>query len=248
MTNEMKRNPAIEFFRILMMLGIVLLHVCQQRAGSWPNNVLVSCVPGFVLISGYFGIRFSCRKLLKLYAVAIYASLVVPLVGGVLSWPAYWQEVLRVWNLRLDAVQPSGFWFLHAYAVMSVLAIPVEMLLDGEVTEEKFKRLWKLSLPVFVIVFGWGFLTKFRALASVMPTVNGLQAFSPLTLFATYLLGRLARLHEMLHGGSAYRRPVAVTAFIMLLAIIGMTRTYLCSYHSVFSVGLAMAAFYASSA
>lgn len=30
MTNEMKRNPAIEFFRILMMLGIVVLHVCQQ--------------------------------------------------------------------------------------------------------------------------------------------------------------------------------------------------------------------------
>lgn len=237
----MRRNPAIEFYRILMMFGIVLLHVCQQRAGSWPNNVLVSCVPGFVLISGYFGIKFSWRKLLSLYLVAIYASVLVPLVGGVTSWPDYGYEVLRVWNIRLDAVQPSGFWFLHAYAVMSVLTIPVEMMLEGELTASKALRLRQLSLPIFVVVFGWGFLTKFKMLVPIVPTVNGLQAFSPLTLFASYLVGRNLSVWERLRGRIPCR--IILSVLIASFVLLSVSRAYLCGYNSLLSVLLAGALF-----
>lgn len=237
----MRRNPAIELFRTFMMFGIVLLHVCQLRPGLWPNNVLVFCVPGFVIISGYFSIRFSWRKILKLYLVAVYASLIIPLAGGCWTLSSYFSEVLRVWNVRLDAVSPSGFWFLHAYAVMSVLAIPVEMVLEGELTREKACRLRQISVPVLIAVFGWGFLTKFNALAPLVPTVNGLQAFSPITLFASYLAGRNLAVWEKLNGKVPWK--LSVGCLVASLVLLSVSRTYLCGYNSLVSVALAASAF-----
>lgn len=234
----MKRDSAIELFRILLIFGICLLHV---GVVSWFSSALVSCVPGFVLISGYFGIRFSWRKILKLYLVAMYASLVIPLVGGCWSLSSYFLEALRVWNIRLDSVQPSGFWFLHAYAIMSVLTIPVEMVLEGELTREKAQRLWRISLPVLIAVFGWGFLTKFNALAPFVPTVNGLQGFSPITLFASYLAGRNLMVWENFNG--KVPRKLSAACFVGSLVLLCFFRSYLAGYNSFVSVVLAVSAF-----
>lgn len=237
----MKRDPTIELFRVLLMFGICLLHVQTAAGGGRLTSVLVSCVPGFVMISGWFGIRFSWRKIFMLYGVAVYASLVIPLVGGVWTPSAYWREALRLWNVRLDSVSPSGFWFLHAYAVMSVLAIPVEMVLEGELTREKARRLRQISVPVLIVVFGWGFLTKFNALAPLVPTVNGLQAFSPITLFASYLVGRNLVVWEKLNG--KVRWKLSAVCFLVSFTLLAVAKTYLCGYNSLVSVVLAVSAF-----
>jgi len=184
----MRRDPAIEFFRILIMFGIVLLHVCQQRVGAWPNNVLVSCVPGFVLISGYFGIRFSWRKLAKLYLMAVYASLIVPLVGGVWPLSAYCREVLRCWNLCLEVGQPSGFWFLHAYVFMLMFSPLVNVVVErGE--QVAFLPL----LPLFVLVGCWGFGKTLPLIGCVLPSTEGLDAYGGVTLLGIYAAARLCR-------------------------------------------------------
>lgn len=237
----MKRNPAIELFRVLLMFGICLLHVQTSAGGGRLTSVLVSCVPGFVMISGWFGIHFSWRKIFMLYGVAVYASLVIPLVGGVWTPSAYWCEALRLWNVRLDSVSPSGFWFLHAYAVMSVLAIPVEMVLEGELTREKAQRLWRISLPIMIAVFGWGFLTKFNALAPLVPTVNGLQAFSPITLFASYLVGRNLVVWEKLNSKVSWK--LSAGCFVGSFTLLCVLRSYLSGYNSLVSVVLAVSAF-----
>ena len=237
----MKRNPAIELFRVLLMFGICLLHVQTAAGGGRLTSVLVSCVPGFVMISGWFGIHFSWRKIFMLYGVAVYASLVIPLVGGVWTPSAYWREALRLWNVRLDAVSPSGFWFLHAYAVMSVLAIPVEMVLEGELTREKARRLRRISVPVLIVVFGWGFLTKFNALAPLVPTVNGLQAFSPITLFASYLVGRNLVVWEKLNSKVSWK--LSAGCFVGSFTLLCVLRSYLSGYNSLVSVVLAVSAF-----
>ena len=234
----MKRDPAIELFRVLLIFGVCLLHVAPSTRIS---QLLVSCVPGFVLISGYFGIRFKWSKILKLYLVAVYASLIVPLVGGAWEFSAYVAEVLCVWNIRLDAVQPSGFWFLHAYAVMSVLAMPIEMILEGELTHEKMHRLWRISGPLLIVVFGWGFLTKFAALAPLVPTVNGLQSFSPITLFASYLVGKNLIVWEKCNGKISLR--ISLFCFVISSGVLFFSRTYLCAYNSIVSVLFAASAF-----
>ncbi len=77
----MKRNPAIDLFRLLLMLGIVALHLVSMTQ-YWAQTrhiayLLLSCVDGFILITGYFGLRFSIRKIAKLYLVAFWSLLMV---------------------------------------------------------------------------------------------------------------------------------------------------------------------------
>lgn len=88
MSEEKKRNVGIELFRILMMLGIVATHVCWQKEFATPGlgRLSETCVVGFAMISGYFGIRVAPSKLIRLYALAIGYCFLVPIVGGVMPW------------------------------------------------------------------------------------------------------------------------------------------------------------------
>lgn len=83
------RDARIELYRICLMIGIVFLHVGYMTTGSfsWQNNIFRWCVDGFVLISGYFGVRFSLKKVVRLYAVYIFVSIMaqtvlIPYGGG----------------------------------------------------------------------------------------------------------------------------------------------------------------------
>jgi len=62
------RNPGLELYRALLMLGIVAYHVLGQLRpfGRGLENVCDTCVVGFVLISGWFGVRFSWSKAARL--------------------------------------------------------------------------------------------------------------------------------------------------------------------------------------
>ena len=78
------RNSAIELLRILMMLGIVACHVIGQ--GGHDNHMgfdrIGGCgVVGFMFISGYFGMKCSLRRALKLLGTALYCNFVVAGLG-----------------------------------------------------------------------------------------------------------------------------------------------------------------------
>ena len=125
----MKRNPSIELYRVGLMLGICLLHSISFGLFkcAWVSNILASCVVGFVFISGWFGVKFSWYKLLKLYGIGQYAALVF----GLLSWlvgdvDSFCGGLMLGWHKLTH-----GFWFLHAYAVMMMFAPLVNALIDG---------------------------------------------------------------------------------------------------------------------
>ena len=84
MPEEKKRNVGIELFRIVMMLGIVMTHTCEQSVFSnvYLHRLAKTSVVGFAMISGYFGIRFAPSKLIRLYALAIGYCFLIPLIGG----------------------------------------------------------------------------------------------------------------------------------------------------------------------
>ena len=101
----MKRNDSIDVYRCLLMLGICLLHAITQGGHNvvWAANILLWCVPGFMFISGWYGIQFSHRKVLKLYGISLYCatvfvvfdSIVHPSVGC-LAWS---DCLLRVYKI-----------------------------------------------------------------------------------------------------------------------------------------------------
>ena len=106
MPEEKKRNVGIELFRIVMMLGIVMTHTCEQSVFSnvYLHRLAKTSVVGFAMISGYFGIRFAPSKVIRLYALAIGYCFLVPFLGGVFPWGG-------VFSCRsCDMVRASGRW------------------------------------------------------------------------------------------------------------------------------------------
>jgi hypothetical protein len=58
------------------MFAIFLLHLITQGGHNmaWAGNILQWCVPGFMFISGWCGIKFSLCKVFKLYGISLYCA------------------------------------------------------------------------------------------------------------------------------------------------------------------------------
>lgn len=124
---ENRRDYSIETFRCLLMFGICLLHAITVGPCNRPfvANILLSCVVGFVFISGWFGIKFTWMKLAKLYGIGLYCAMVYGLIA---SWgEANW--LIAAPKLAWFKLT-HGFWFLHAYALMMCL-VPLVNVTQG---------------------------------------------------------------------------------------------------------------------
>ena len=83
----MKRDCSIDAYRVCLMFGICLLHSITQAGHNvaWAANMLSWCVPGFMFISGWFGIKFSIGKVFKLYGISLYCAVMFVAFDGVVS-------------------------------------------------------------------------------------------------------------------------------------------------------------------
>ena len=122
---EKQRNSTIELLRILCILMIVFMHL----VGIWWDycdnlfdkefvifvNSLCNCaVTIFMLISGYYGIRFNLRKIVQFEMMVIFYSILFifmqySLIGGV----GMKEMVKSVFPLLT-----SKYWFYTAYVII----------------------------------------------------------------------------------------------------------------------------------
>ena len=181
-----KRDPTIELYRILLMFGICLFHAVNScgHQNLWISQSLSACVNAFAMLSGYFGIRFSWKKVVRLYGTGLYAAFVSTallfLVDG------------KPWSMTFVAdslAQLSAYWFLHAYVFLMFLAPLIEMVFSK--VEGDRRGAVKKVLPLLVLVFGWSFLKGIRPISAYIPTTAGLGSFSGITLAGAYVIGRL---------------------------------------------------------
>lgn len=178
----MKRNPAIELYRCILMFGICLLH-CLHRDnyGVWAESLLLPCVCGFAFISGWFGIRFAPSKVLRLYGIQLYCLAVMQIVSWAGGNGFYIQSILKGF---------CSFWFIHAYVLMMLLAPLVNHATDD-------RRSLRVMVPFLVAVFGWGFLGRFPIVNRFVPKPLDLDMYSGLTLLGVYAVARLARIYRL---------------------------------------------------
>ena len=224
------RDASIEAYRIFLMFGICLLHcVCQGKwSGIWPRNLLVFCVPGFVFISGWFGIRFSVSKIIRLYSIPIYASLIAPLFGG--CFVGYWKDVLRVWNAD------GGFWFIHAYVILMLFSPLINMAFSKATDKEKVCAV----VPIFIVVMCWGVLLNYNHFRLYIPSSSGLSAGSALTFMAIYSVARLCREYRLYEKLSI---NLAICSSVVLAVILSFSRGYLCHVNNPVCLALAASLF-----
>ena len=197
----MKRNSMVEVYRCLMMLGICTLHVINHLGDwSWAESLLTPCVCGFAVISGWFGIKCSLSKIIKLYFVQAWCGAIVLIIM---------QYTVCVWGGGGFVDWMRGFWFIHAYVLMMLLSPMVDVVLE-------YRRV--AIVPLFIAVFGWGWLSNFPVIHSYVPKTHGLEMFSGLALLGSYAATRIVRITGIYETVS---RATCLVVFLVVLGIMG---------------------------
>lgn len=184
----MKRNTSIEVFRCVLMFGIVFLHCCSQGPITLitPYRLCMSCVTGFIFISGYFGIKFSWGKVLQLIATAVICTGISFAGQLILGWPlteyGFYEYII------------SGNWFLWAYVVLMMIAPLIDKALS---TVERPREALTWAMPLLILVFGWNFLSGMPVVGRYLPHPSGFGTHTFLMMIGVYLAARLFRIFNI---------------------------------------------------
>ena len=240
----MQRDTTMDLMRLGFMFMICLVHAVgcdNSRWTHWLTNVSFAGVLGFVLISGYYGIRFSWRKVLKIEGVGIGCALTVVSTAALLGSDTFTvqyfaQEVLRLFK---------GYWFVHAYVLLLCLS---PLVPDSQTLKLSNPSNFQTFLPIVFVIYGWSFLAHLPGLNKVLPLTSGLEPFGGITLFAVYLIGRLYRLQDW-DAKLRLRWVISLTVFcgLAVASIIPPTNGWagvLARYNSPFLLGLALGLFW----
>lgn len=158
-----ERNSNLELLRILSIFMIIVIHANMYSTsfcvgGLWKfNNGMVNgiCNIGvtcFILISGYFGIRFNLRKIIKLECMAISLSL-LQLLASIFLFPGHMQGP----DLLEEAVKACfpfitrKYWFYSCYICLCFFS-PYLNRFVLNLSQKAFEKLLGLLLLFFSIL------------------------------------------------------------------------------------------------
>ncbi len=124
-----QRDGGIEVFRCLMMFLVVLCHVgganvFRSEHATLPIVALTYlAVPGFVAISGWYGIRFTWKKWFAVWGITAFYSVASFFVAHL--------AVDLGWVVKVPSLKISGGWFIGPYLVLMLLAPVLNAGLDA---------------------------------------------------------------------------------------------------------------------
>ena len=214
MTGSIKmRDSNIELLRIVCMIMILNLHTflipeyISLKSLSLANiltvfseSLSVCAVNTFVLISGYYSIKWKWRSFFSLiYQVYFFVFLIyiVLLATGYIHFN--WKDLF----LRSNCVLFS-YWFISSYVVLYVFS-PILNIYTSNVERKE--------LGVFLIAF---FILEFYFCTSKGTFNNG---YSPLHFIGLYILGRFLKAYPLCFFNNI-RKPVIV--YVLLLCCIAI--------------------------
>ena len=200
------------------MLLVVLVHVTFIGIGYPSHDDVVSrpfssfsiymsgslsviCVNLFVLITGWFGIRFNGRRLTTLiFSVLFYSILVFCML-------ALWKPE-QYFNLKSAStvllLNSSDYWFIKSYIILYILS-PVINSYIADVSKKKL-RATLILFYVFQTIYGW---------LSIEGAADFCGGYSALSFIGLYMLARYVKLYP-----SFTVRWTAKDAFGLFVAIV----------------------------
>lgn len=187
------RNSNLELLRILSMYMIVFIHAnmylgrfCSGVVYLFFNglvngicNIGVTC---FILISGYYGMQFKMKKLVKMECMMItYSLLETAILYLVYPEQMTGAVLLEAVIKSLFPVITRKYWFYSCYVCLYLLSGFIHRFVEG-LSKKEFKKLLLLLLVLFSV-----FPTVFYF--EIMPD-NGKGLVSMIMI---YLIGRYIR-------------------------------------------------------
>lgn len=211
-----QRNSNIELLRIICMIMILAIHAnffstgslteCEANSEplssilrSFAHAICVGAVNTFVMISGYFGIRFKIKGLTNLlfqslfFCVGVYAILVLLNLTEL--------SKINIASSLMLFKQAEFYWFVWAYIILYILSPCFNMFAENS-TKKEFQT--------FLILF---FI--FQYIIDSTPHNNYFrQGYSPLAFIGIYMLARYFRIYK-----ENINKSVALCVFSLMVII-----------------------------
>ena len=186
------RQSNMELLRMVSMLLVLVIHANTAFA-PWPigqqsvldnpvhcslrfliESLSVVCVNSFILLSGWFGIKFSFKRLLSFVFQVLFFSLILSLLPSARGQGAH---------LFVDVFTLNQYWFVRAYIILFILSPALNLF-----AERASKVLFRNVLIAFFIM---------QTLFAYISNSNWFEdGFSPLPFIGLYLLSRYIRIHK----------------------------------------------------
>lgn len=188
------RDSNMELLRIVAMFLVMIIHadflgwgmptsedVNEMPLGAFARLFIgalsVVCVNVFVMISGWYGISLTIKRISKLLLQVVFFSVLLFLL-----FPPSGQFVDNCMKELIDICLLKGYWFVGAYLLLCIMAPTLNVF-----AEHASKKQFKGLLIAFFI-----FQTIFSYIANSQWWSDG---YSPLTFWGLYLLARYLRLY-----------------------------------------------------
>ena len=186
------RQSNMELLRLLSMFLVLVIHantvydpwpidqqaVLQNPAACSFRFLVVSlsvvCVNAFILLSGWFGIKFSFKRLFSFIFQVLFFSLILLLLPT-----ARGQEG----HLLFDIFTLNQYWFVRAYIILFILSPALNLF-----AEQAPKKVFQQVLIAFFTI-----QTVFAYFTNSSWFDDG---FSPIPFMGLYLLSRYVRIHK----------------------------------------------------
>lgn len=203
-----KRNIAVEMLRCLFMAMIVMDHCYEHGIFASNQGSLHFCfrsmllwhVPGFIAISGWFGIKFCWRKFINLWALMAFYS-VLSVVVHLISPSTFPNVIYTV----------QGGWFGGSYLMLMCIAPLLNAGLDALKDKGRKELLTAWSIFAFGMLVTW---LPFHG----MLCVNGvgfIGSTSAMMIFV-YCTARTFRLLELNTRSAPVMLSVAIGGYVLL--------------------------------
>ncbi|MGN0161878.1 MAG: acyltransferase family protein [Lachnospiraceae bacterium] len=203
----MERKSNFEAYRIVCILLIVIMHTFGAGTGQLNTHIgiLVNVignigVTGFVLLSGYFGIRLKVKKLIKLDVMMIFwsvASCAALIFNPYLNVQMGGKDILSCFIPLIS----HKYWFLSAYFCLCILSPFLNEYIE-KIEKNRFEKL--------ILVAGVLFL--------LLPTIAGFDQTGDggkgiINMILSYMVGRYIGL---------YHRDKKVSVGKLVAALLGV--------------------------
>lgn len=188
--NRGGRNQSVDFLRILCMFGIVWLHAGTFGYYTWdgiePNiwvihfkYMLAVCVDIFAFISGWYGVRFSLKKFLRIIILSLFCGITAFLVSHF-----YYNCAQTDWKVLIHYCVSN--WYFIGYLVLMLIS----PLINAGLEKLEIENYKSFILP-FTLLCIWQFCS------SVIPETHAtglgrafFSRYSFMTLVNIYIIGR----------------------------------------------------------
>ena len=155
-----KRNYSIELLRIVFMYAMCVEHSISQGGFYRPglDHVLDVAVDGFMFISGYYGIKFSLKKVGKMLCLAFWCALILNFARIFIIGDRTFATLIS--SSVYTIAHSTGWWFFWSYLVVTCLAPLVGAAFDFlQAKGYGLKESMNVILPIMFLCFGWNYLS-----------------------------------------------------------------------------------------